>query len=359
MEKAEAFERLDELLRRDHSSTGSHPSSMSVDQVWAWCEREKVKILWPDASRMAGLAQIPGPPKLLFAKGNLEVLDGFSIALVGTRRPSGYGIRSARWFSRELASRGIVIVSGLALGIDGAAHWGALDVGGKTVGVLGHGLDRIYPMSHRPLAQRILDSGGALITEYPPGVAPLKHHFPERNRIVAGLAAGVVVIEAPSRSGSLITVSHALDQGKDVFVVPYCYDAESYQGSHRLIQEGAKLITSVDDILSELGGQWSQRKGDSLEGDHPSLSGLKSLFDHHGGEVGLQTLFDDSSVGFATLMTQLEEARKLGLILEIHPQHYVWVKNPLHKSGNSGSQEASYSMPANSPLVTVNLQSSA
>jgi DNA processing protein len=204
-------------------------------------------ITWNDTAYPACLRTISDPPLVLFVRGTLPA-DALAVAVVGARRAGEYGRRVARELATGLAQAGVVVVSGLAAGIDGAAHRGALDAGGPTVAVMATGLDTVYPTWHRDLAREVAQAG-ALVTEFPMGTPPLQRHFPQRNRIVAGLAVGVVVIEASDGSGSLITARYALDQGHEVFAVPGPIGDGRHRGSHRLIQDGAALVTSVDDVL--------------------------------------------------------------------------------------------------------------
>lgn len=198
------------------------------------------------------LREIADPPLALFVQGRLP-LDAPMVAMVGTRRATAYGLRTARRLAEELAACGITVVSGLALGIDAAAHAGALDAG-RTVAVLGSGLDHLGPASNRPLARRILEAGGGLVSEYRPGTPPAAGQFPARNRIVSGMARAVVVVEAPERSGALITADLALEQGREVMAVPGAIDQPQSAGALELLSQGAKLVTGVEDILSELPG---------------------------------------------------------------------------------------------------------
>ena len=192
------------------------------------------------------------PPLLLYVNGEIPTAN--AIAIVGTRKASAYGKKQARIFAEELSSRGITVISGLATGIDAAAHDGAI-VKGKTVAVLGSGIERIYPSHHKQLANMI-SQNGACVSEYAPQTPGLAHHFPERNRIVAGLVAGIIVIEAPQKSGALITANIGVENGRDIFVVPGMIDNEQYLGGHKLIQNGAKLVTNVEDVLEEY-PQWN------------------------------------------------------------------------------------------------------
>lgn len=197
------------------------------------------------------LNEIADPPKLLFAKGNLALLRGPAIAMVGSRKASLPGLRQARTFARQLAALDWVVVSGLALGIDAASHWGAVDVGGKTIAVLGCGCDIIYPASNGDLTRKIWETG-LVLSEYPPGTPPLPGHFPRRNRIITGLAQGTLIVEARRRSGSLISAQAALDQNRDVFAIPGAVEYGHYAGCHELIRSGAVITESIADVVGEL-----------------------------------------------------------------------------------------------------------
>lgn len=198
------------------------------------------------------LASIPDPPVLLWIRGDATTLQAPAIAIVGSRSATPYGLSMAAKIASELVRAGLIVVSGLARGVDSAAHAAALTAGGKTVGVLGCGIDRIYPPEHKALAANI-EHSGAVISEFPCGVPPLPHHFPLRNRIVSGLSAAVVVVEAPEKSGALITASAALEQGRDVMVVPGPAAGGRNRGGHLLIRDGAKVVESADDILQDMG----------------------------------------------------------------------------------------------------------
>ncbi len=199
------------------------------------------------------LSQIADPPDLLFYKGTLIGEEERSIAIVGSRRETRYGRNNAQAIARGLAVEGVTIVSGLARGIDTAAHKGALEAGGRTIAVLGSGHSCLYPRENADLAERIVQSGGAIISELPPNTEPLAYHFPVRNRIVSGLSHGVLLVEAREKSGTLITVGHALDQGREVFALPGEVDAPGSQIPHRMIREGARLCTCAADILEDMG----------------------------------------------------------------------------------------------------------
>ena len=198
------------------------------------------------------LAALPDAPPLLFVRGDASALLVPAIAVVGARAPTGYGRGVARAVAGALARAGLVVVSGLALGIDAEAHAAALDAGGLTVAVQACGPERVYPASHRTLARRIADSG-AVVTEFPPGTPPLPHHFPLRNRLISGLAQALVVVEARERSGSLTSALHAAEQGRDVFAVPGPIGAPTSAGTNRLLRDGAFPLLEIDDVLLRLG----------------------------------------------------------------------------------------------------------
>jgi DNA processing protein len=197
------------------------------------------------------LTQLSDPPQLLYVRGNKDALHLPAIAIVGSRNPTRGGARNAFEFSRYLAESGFCIVSGLAQGIDAAAHRGALEAGAATVAFLGNGIDIVYPPSNRELADAIVVNG-ALVSEYPPGTPPLKAYFPQRNRLISGLSLGTLVVEAARRSGSLITARLASEQGREVFALPGSIHNPMARGCHRLLRDGAKLVETVDDIMTEL-----------------------------------------------------------------------------------------------------------
>lgn len=197
------------------------------------------------------LAAIHDPPQTLWIKGDVDALCAPSVAIIGSRAASPYALEVARRLGADLARRNVTVVSGMARGVDSAAHRGALEVGGVTIAVFGCGVDVIYPPQHRGLAARIVERG-ALVSEFPPGMPPLKHHFPQRNRIISGLSLAVVIVEAAEGSGSLITADFALEQGRTVLAVPGNVLGGRNYGAHALLRDGAKLVECADDILEEL-----------------------------------------------------------------------------------------------------------
>lgn len=204
-----------------------------------------------DAAYPPRLAEIYDPPLALFVRGELREEDELSVAIVGTRRASPYGLRMAERLARELAERGVTVVSGMASGIDAAAHRGAMAAGGRTIAVLGCGVDVVYPSENRDLMEQIIGHG-CVLSQFPMGTKPNRGHFPYRNRIISGLTMGVIVIEAPVESGSLITARHAAEQGREVFAVPGPVGSPNSAGPHSLIRQGAKLVETAEDILAEL-----------------------------------------------------------------------------------------------------------
>lgn len=195
------------------------------------------------------LSQIKDSPKILYAVGNLEILKRKCIAIVGSRTPSNYGKEVAEKLAYNLAKQNIIIVSGLAKGIDSFAHIGAIKAKGKTVAVLAHGLDMIYPRENLDLAREIVKTGGAVLSEYKIGITPKKENFPKRNRIISGLSEGVIVVEAKERSGSLITANFALEQGRNLYAVPGNILSKNSTGTNKLISCGAEVITDIDNFI--------------------------------------------------------------------------------------------------------------
>jgi DNA processing protein len=263
-----------------------------VDDTWQWLdispEQHRVLTLG-DADYPVALLDIEDPPLMLYALGQTrDLATAFAlcaqsaVAVVGSRNPTPQGVQNARQFSAALGQAGVTVVSGLALGIDGAAHEGALegyaDSGLATIAVVGTGLDRVYPKGHRDLAHRIA-ARGVLLSEYPLGTPPLSANFPKRNRIISGLAKGTLVVEAALKSGSLITARMAVEQGKDVFAIPGSIHATQARGCHALIKQGAKLVESAQDILDELnlGLAFPSLKQTSDEGAPDSSGSASSL----------------------------------------------------------------------------------
>jgi DNA processing protein len=247
---------------------------IDVEQELAICREHGLDVIVegdPRYPRM--LAEIHDPPGVMLMHGDLLPQDAVSVAIVGSRHATSYGKQIAEKLANGLARAGLTIISGLARGIDAAAHRGALDAGGRTIGVLASGLLNIYPPEHVGLAKEVTQSG-CLLSEAPPRAAPLSGSFPQRNRIITGMSLGTIVVEATERSGALISARHAMEQGREVFAVPGRVDSRTSHGCHRLIRDGARLVETVDDVLEELGplvaGATVQVGGEDRELRHPA-----------------------------------------------------------------------------------------
>ncbi|CAE6799181.1 hypothetical protein R75465_04857 [Paraburkholderia aspalathi] len=224
-----------------------------LDAVIAWSELPGNHVVTlDDPAYPPALLTMPDPPPLLYIKGRLELLHTKAVALVGSRSATPQGAEDAERFARELSQAGVTIVSGLALGIDGAAHRGGLEGAGSTVAVIGTGADLVYPAAHHALARQIATQG-AILSEWPLGTPARAANFPQRNRLIAGLVSGVVIVEAAMRSGSLITARLANEMGRDIFALPGSIHAPLSRGCHRIIKQGAKLVETPDEVLEELG----------------------------------------------------------------------------------------------------------
>lgn len=236
-----------------HRQALQNPNWKWVEKDLAWAQLTEQHLLClADENYPCQLKEISDPPLVLFVRGDKTVLAHTQIAMVGARNATPSGLRNAEQFAYSLSAAGLVITSGLALGIDAASHRGALGAKGITIAVLGTGLNDIYPRSHRLLAQEISAKQGAVISEFPLATPPHAHNFPRRNRIIAGLSLGVLVVEAALKSGSLITARHAVEHGRDVFAVPGSIHHPLARGCHHLIRQGAKLVETADDIIEEL-----------------------------------------------------------------------------------------------------------
>lgn len=230
------------------------PDRAGVEQDLAWVAQSGHHILRLDEPIYPQqLRHISNPPPVLFVSGDPKVLSDPQIAIVGSRRPTPGGRENAHLFAGQLSRAGLIVTSGLAIGIDGAGHEGALNAGGLTIAVAATGLDRVYPRQHHELAQRIA-LHGAIVSEFPTGVAPKPEHFPRRNRLISGLSLGVLIVEAARCSGSLITAGFAAEQGREVFAIPGSIHNPVARGCHHLIREGAKLVESAEDVLEEIAG---------------------------------------------------------------------------------------------------------
>jgi DNA processing protein len=281
------------------------PDALARDEAWLAGANRRL-VAWGSADYPPLLATIADAPLVLFVEGTAATLSLPQLAIVGSRNPTQLGRDTARQFAEHLAGAGLAITSGLALGIDAAAHRGALEAGGRTVAVLGCGLDAVYPREHAGLAAEIAATG-ALVSEMPTGTPPLRHHFPRRNRLISGLSVGTLVVEAALQSGSLITARLASEQGREVFAIPGSIHNPMARGCHRLIRQGAKLVETSDDIFSELGALLAGLSAgarveapDAQEDSGPALDkDYEILLDALGfAPAGIDTLV--ARTGFAT-----------------------------------------------------------
>src|SRR5581483_3015064 len=290
-------------------------------------------ICWSDARYPAALAAIVDPPPMLWTIGDAAALDGTLVAIVGSRAASPYALSVAASLAADLASRGVAIVSGLARGVDSAAHRGALDADGVTIGVLGSGADVIYPPEHGSLARDIARRG-LVASELVPATPPLAHFFPMRNRIISGLSRAVVVIEAGEKSGSLITARCALEQGRDVLAVPGNVLTGRNRGAHALLKDGAKIVETADDILEELG---MDRSVDASRSGSASGSGIETERDAsaerprdpvldalvRGEPSDLDEIAERSGLRPARLLPRLLELELAGLVARVGGGRFV------------------------------------
>jgi DNA processing protein len=271
------------------------------------------------------LKEIDQPPPVLYVRGTLKTEDEWAVAVVGTRRISAYGRQVSEELAASLAQSGVTVVSGLARGVDAVAHQSALKAGGRTLAVLGSGVDRIYPPEHRGLAEQML-AHGALLSDYAPGTPPDASNFPPRNRIISGLSMAVVVVEAGETSGALITAQFAVDQGRDVFAVPGNILAPQSKGTNRLIQQGAQPLLAVRDLLETLDlnlatEQRSVRKVLPANEVEARLLGLLGPEPMHLDEIGQQTGLPIERVSATLVMMELK-----GLVRQVGGLNYVAVR---------------------------------
>jgi len=299
------------------------PDTAAVMRDLEWHDKPGNRIMTcHDPDYPALLLQIASPPPLLYIHGHSDILSEPLLAMVGSRNPSAAGERTATDFARHLSAAGLVISSGMALGIDAACHRGALDADAPTVAVMGTGLDRVYPARHRDLARKIAEQG-ALVSEFPVGTAPRAENFPRRNRIISGLSLGTLVVEAAIRSGSLITARYAGDQGREVFAIPGSIHNPLARGCHHLIRQGAKLVETAQDVMDELGmlakscypsGQAtvdSEMAGDPLKLDQE----YQQLIDFIG--------FDNTSIDQLVCSSGLTPAEVSSMLLQLEMSGYI------------------------------------
>ncbi len=299
--------------------------SVNLEEYLARCEAQGIQVLtWEDRDYPPRLKEIEQPPPVLYLRGNLEQNDSWAVAIVGTRRVTAYGRQVTEEVSAYLAQHGVTVVSGLARGVDAIAHQAALQAGGRTLAVLGNGVDRIYPPEHRALAERILHQG-ALLSDYPLGTPPEAANFPPRNRIISGLALAVIVVEAGETSGALITAQFAADQGREVFAVPGNIFAPQSKGANRLIQQGARPLLAAQDLLDilDLTRVQEQRQArmalpaDEVERKIMAVLGYDPL---HVDEIHRQTELPVEQVSAALVMMELK-----GLVRHAGGMNYLAV----------------------------------
>jgi DNA processing protein len=324
-----AFKRSYEALRQIGLTEKQARAIKSFDflritPTLRWAEVSDQHIITYDNEHYpALLKEIARPPSLLYVKGELESLSMPQLAIVGSRKPSPVGLENAALFARELVESGFIVTSGMALGVDGAAHRGALG-GGKTIAVLGAGMGHIYPRVHRGLAGEIAQKG-ALVSEFPLAMQPRPENFPRRNRIISGLSYGVLVVEAAVKSGSLITARCAMEQGREVFALPGSIHNQQSRGCHELIRRGAALVQTVGDICSELPGmlEWA-RAHERPPLLAPYQEKLDFLGEHEQDEVVLKALgFEINSVDTIISRTQWNAGLVLEALLRLELRHRV------------------------------------
>ncbi len=298
-------------------------SRISLDDEMRRVDKAGVHILTlADDAYPSLLREIPSPPPVIYVRGSLTAADETAVGIVGTRRITAYGREMSRRLSTELAAAGVTIVSGLARGVDGIAHASALETGGRTIGVLGCGLDTIYPPEHRKLADQIVESG-ALVSEFSLGTPPDAPNFPVRNRIISGLSLGVIVVEAPMKSGALITANFAGDQGRTVFAVPGSALSSASAGTIQLLRDGAAVAATGEDVLSYLNLgvrqiEMETRQMFPASDGERSLLGLITAEPRHIDEIAL-----DSGLPIGMLSAQLLQMQLKGLVRNVGTQHYV------------------------------------
>ncbi len=267
------------------------------------------------------LKEIYDPPKELFFLGEIRAEENLPLAIVGTRKISNYGKQVTVELGRALARASFTIISGLALGVDGLAHQAALDVGTRTIAVLGCGLDNIYPPTHKNLAEKIVAGGGAIISEYPTGTLPLRQHFPARNRIIAGLSLGVLVIEAPETSGALITAKCALEQNREVLAVPGSVFSQNSFGTNQLIKLGARPITKVEDILEAFNLEFPEKQKREIK---PANKEEKIILDILSNEpINIDEIVKKSGLDASTINSTLVMMEISGKVKNLGGGNYI------------------------------------
>jgi DNA processing protein len=307
-------------LKNASVSAIKNPDWAIIDTDLAWlAQPDNTVITLLDAGYPAQLKEIADPPPLLFVRGNPQLLSLPQLAMVGSRNPSQSGKTTAFDFAQSLSQHGLVITSGLALGIDAASHEGALSANGYTIAVAGTGLDRVYPAQHKALATAIVNTG-AMVSEFPPGTTAKANHFPRRNRIISGLCQGLLVVEAAKQSGSLITARMALEQNREVFAIPGSIHNPLARGCNALIREGAKLVETAQDILEEL-NQFIQE--DSRKHEEFSAALPQSMLDLEQQTLLNLVMFSPTSVDNLVQNTGLPVEAISSMLLILELQGYV------------------------------------
>ena len=317
-----SLERLLGRLGRSASASALAAARRRADRSLAQAAALGIQVIsWTAPRFSTRLATIPDPPPVLWLRGRPAALDTLSIAVVGSRAASPYALEVAGWLGSKLAGCGVTVISGLARGVDSAAHRGALTAG-RTVAVLGSSVEIVYPPEHADLAEAVMQDG-ALVSEFPPGTGPRREHSPQRNRIISGLAEAVVVVEASARSGSLITARCALDQGRDVMAVPGTVFGGRNRGSHALLKDGAKVVEHVDDILEEIGA-WA-RRGPASVVDPPAPADALLACLTEGEACDLDELTERSGLDSAMVLTRLLDLQLQGAVRRIEGGRFVRV----------------------------------
>ncbi|AWB66455.1 DNA-protecting protein DprA [Saccharobesus litoralis] len=301
-----------------------NPDTQLIDELIAWQQVPEQHIIYFDhPAYPEQLKQIVSAPLLLFAKGNIDLLVQPQVAIVGSRSASHYGLDNAFQFAAELARKGIVVTSGFATGVDGKAHQGALSVEGATIGVLGTGVDIVYPKRHHALAHQIVDNGGLLLSEFKPGTPARAQHFPRRNRIISGLSLGVLVVEAALKSGSLITARYAAEHNREVFAIPNCIHDPRSRGCHQLLRDGAKLTETVADILEELPNTLSEQQSLNFELPSSNLIEKSSNKNFTTDELLVNLDYKATSIDELAFRSQLPVDVVLARLLDLEMQGLV------------------------------------
>ncbi len=301
-------------------------SQVDLDQVWARIQKDGIRVVtWEDEAYPRRLNEIDQPPPVLYVLGELKPEDEWAVAIVGTRRITSYGRQITEEIAGYLAGNGVTVVSGLARGVDAAAHQAALNAGGRTLAVLGSGVDRIYPPEHRMLAE-LIRAHGAVLSDYAPGTHPDAANFPPRNRIISGLSMAVVVVEAGETSGALITASFAVEQGRDVFAVPGNIQAPQSKGANRLIQQGASPLLRPQDILDALNltqieQKRTARKVIPADVDEAQILNALGAEPTHVDEIRARSGLPIEKVSATLTMLELK-----GLVRQIGHMNYVAIR---------------------------------